>query len=1242
MSELSHPEDQEQTDILSQPLLSSVQFDLEKAIYLVIIILALMTRLWGIGDRVVSHDESLHTQYSYQYYNGDGYQHTPLMHGPTLFHATALSYWLLGDNDTSARIPVAIIGAMLVVMPYFLRNWIGKAGAIVASILLLISPYITYYSRYIRHDIYIIFAAVIVFIAIQYYLRKRKDKYVWWFALGLGLMFTTMETSYIYVAIFGSFLALSLSFKIVTSEWFRDLWPDVRRPLALVVLALAIFLIGFGGQRFVPGVLADTTLATEVVTDEGFAANPDEVLATEAEGEQKSGTETIFRWLQIGGLMILAAGLFLTANSMRPFIDEYPEFDLVVLFTTLTLPTATAFLIVLAGGDPLAYSFNTCQLAGLETMSPAQIFFSRLFDATCLSSFLSSAVTLSAALLIITLVVSVLVGLWWNRRRWVIAAVIFHGIFLLLFSSFFTNPSGWASGMVGSLGYWLEQQAVQRANQPLYYYFFVLPLYEFLPLLLTLLAARLWAKKHRLQAILDYWIIVGLVALLAYSLSNWFFNRQALDPESISRLPGIVVGTTIFIAGGLLYWYLYRRKQTAVEQEPQDGKRGLISIDELFGFVPYLIWWVLGTWLIYGLAGEKMAWLSTHFIFPMIVLGGWYINEKLVTANLGELLSRRFALLVALTALFIFAIGLVLSPIILGQIDLGSQQTSALNSVGRLLGSLILAAILFYLLRRVGQPVESGTRKRAWLIAILGLLVLLTIRFNYMASFPNADYVTEYLVYAHGAPATKSEIMSQLNELSMRLNGDKSIKVAFDNDSSWPFTWYLRDFPNRIYFGENPGRNITEAPVVIVGSQNWGKVEPLLGDDYEERTYTFLWWPMEEYRNLSWNAILGDPSVEPDLRRGIGNPEVRRAIWDIFFYRDYENYGNVFGGNYTPGQWPLRHELRMFIRKDTLATLWDHGIEAFAAEPAVDPYAENQFEILPTLVIGTVGSGDGQLLQPRNMVVGPDGLLYVADSGNHRIQVFDNAGNFVRSWGEFGSNPGQLNEPWGLAVDDEFVYVADTWNHRLQKFTQQGELVGVIGQSGSPVEGQVGGGLFFGPRDVVILPDGNLLVTDTGNHRLQIIDKEGNFVQALGSQGTFPGQFSEPVGVDVGSDGSLYITDTWNGRIQNFGPDYLPSNEWPVDAWFGESINNKPYIAVGADDHIYVTDPEGYRVLIFDGSGQYIGRFGQFSNDLDGFALPNGIAIDDEGNVYVADAGNNRILAFSPDMINLSTGSIEQ
>ncbi|MDX1615496.1 MAG: TIGR03663 family protein, partial [Candidatus Promineifilaceae bacterium] len=980
--------------LLDRPLAFALRLDWEKILYGAIILLSLITRLAGVGDRVVSHDESLHTQYSFQYYNGDGYQHTALMHGPTLFHITALSYWLFGVSDTAARIPVALVGTILVILPYFLKDWIGRYGALFASVLLLISPYISYYSRYIRHDIYVITAASLTFIAVLHYLTERKEKYLWWFAIGLALMFTTMETAYIYVAIFGSYLILALIFRTVTADWFSAQFEQVRVPLAVVALALLMIAGGFLGQRLEREVGEGAMATPATITEEGFAADPDEMLDEAAAVEEVSPLETAMRWLLVSGLFVLGGGLLLLAFRVRPNLDKLPEFDLVVLTATLTLPTASAFLVTLIGADPLAYSTGACQIVGQETLSAFRLFFARITDATCRTDFLASDALVTTGFLVTTLVISVLVGLWWHRRRFLIAAAIFHGIFLLLFTSMFSNPGGWVSGMVGSLGYWLDQQEVQRANQPTYFYLIVLPLYEFLPLLLTLAAARLWARSARVGKVIGYWLLVTLSTLFAYSFSNWLVNRTLTDPEEHSRVTGMIVGGVVLVLSAV-YWFFVRRRQLHRHYNLSRGWRSLTSVNSLIGIIPYLLWWFIASWIIYSLAGEKMAWLSSHFIMPMVLLAGWYFNRKVETGNQSQLFSRKFLIVTLLAVASLVALFLALLPVLLGQVTLGGQQFSNLNMLGRVLGALLVAAGAYFWFSRAASDLESRTKRRAWLFAGIGLLALLTIRFSYMANFLNADYVTEYLVYAHGAPATKSQVLDQLEELSMRLHGDKSIRVAYDNDSSWPMTWYLRDYPSRIYYGENPGRNITDAPVVIAGSQNWAKVEPLLGDDYDSKTYTFLWWPMEQYRNISWNALLGDPTVEPDERRGLGDPGVRQALWDIFFYRDYEKYGEVFGGNYSIGQWPLRHELRMYIRKDTLATIWDHGVRAAAIEPPIDPYAANVLERLPERVL-SAGAEDGTpLQQPRNMATAADGTTFVADSGNHRVVVYDAAGQFI-------------------------------------------------------------------------------------------------------------------------------------------------------------------------------------------------------------------------------------------------------
>ena len=146
--------------------------------------------------------------------------------------------------------------------------------------------------------------------------------------------------------------------------------------------------------------------------------------------------------------------------------------------------------------------------------------------------------------------------------------------------------------------------------------------------------------------------------------------------------------------------------------------------------------------------------------------------------------------------------------ILLGVVQLGDQQIGNLQSIGRLLGLILVAGLVTFFWQRLYRHTDKSLRNRVTVLSFFILLSLLTIRFTYMANFPNADYTTEFMVYAHGAPATKSVVLDQVEELSMRLNGDKGIKVAFDSDVSWPLTWYLREYPNRVFFGDNPTQDL--------------------------------------------------------------------------------------------------------------------------------------------------------------------------------------------------------------------------------------------------------------------------------------------------------------------------------------------------------------------------------------------------------------------------------------------------
>ncbi|MGB1251069.1 MAG: flippase activity-associated protein Agl23 [Candidatus Promineifilaceae bacterium] len=1267
--------EQEQIDWLDKPLSVAIQIDWEKALYIAFIVIAIVSRFYGLGDRVVSHDESLHTQYSYQFYIGDGYTHTPLMHGPFLFHVTAASYWLFGDGDFAARIPVALFGVLMVVLPYFMRDWIGRKGALFASFMLLISPYLTYYSRYIRHDIYVIVWAMIIFIATLYYLRERQDKYLWWIAAAIAMMYNTKEVSFIYVAIFGSFLIVRLLAKLFVDVDFRQNLSALMRPM--LMLGGSIILVGVGG-----------IISLASGGEEGEVEAAVEAVASTME---RTGDLILF-----SGMILVGVALFLAVRAVRTQLERYAEYDLIMLYATLLLPTLSALLISQLGLDPRSYTLNSCQLPGEAEMTSAQVFFGRLISATCWSSFFSSSIVGATLVTLVMLVLGLVVGWWWGGRRFLVPAIIFHALFAFFYTSVFTNTGGWYSGMVGSLAYWLDQQEVARGGQPPFYYLIVTPLYEFLPILFSFFAMQLWLAQRKLKPYVSFIVGALLITYLNYSFVSWLFTRvtatntigssgavliavfiigaialrgyvltqadapswaqsladgmswvayaalltaaanylpfnslsiDTITPPSLlsNRLTWIRVGTvvpTLAICG--YYWlFIYLPRADVAQTEETWAER--LDADDLFGFVPHVVWWTVLTWIAYSWAGEKMPWLSTHIAVPTILLAGYYFGQKLKNVSYAEFFNGRQLALLGM-AMGLLLIGFITVQTLLLEVQFGDQSLGALQNVGAFFGRIASLIALIFVWRYLRQNSPNAQRQRAWILATFLLLSLLTIRFTYMANYVNGDSSNEFLVYAHGHPATKQQVLRQLEELSTRLEGDKSVRVSFDNKSSWPYYWYLRDYTNQHFFGETPDASITDSPVILAGSDKWEQIDNIVRDDYVVETYSYIWWPMEEYRNVSWTSVLG--IEEGEQQRGLGSQDVRQALWDIFFYRDYEQYEATFGGTYTTGQWPLRSDLRMYIRRDVLGTLWDSGLTANTYRPAVDPYAAGEVFPAAEITFGESGSAEGQLLNPRNVAVADDGRVYVADTGNHRIQVFNTDGSAAFTIGEFGSEPGQINEPWGLTTDANFLYVADTWNGRIQKFTLDGDFVMTFGRFEIPAEGSLGELQFYGPRSIDV-HDGQLYIMDTGNHRVQIVDTEGNYISQVGSKGFTLGQFSEPVGLAIDDKGFIYVAEAWNRRIQQLNEQLVGFFEWEVDAWEGNSLDNKPYIALDeSNGRVYVTDPEGHQVLIFNTIGEYLGRFGRFGTDSQSFNLPTGIAVDNDGNVYVVDSANNRVEKF--------------
>jgi sugar lactone lactonase YvrE len=178
---------------------------------------------------------------------------------------------------------------------------------------------------------------------------------------------------------------------------------------------------------------------------------------------------------------------------------------------------------------------------------------------------------------------------------------------------------------------------------------------------------------------------------------------------------------------------------------------------------------------------------------------------------------------------------------------------------------------------------------------------------------------------------------------------------------------------------------------------------------------------------------------------------------------------------------------------------------------------------------GVHGTNAGQLAFPRAIAANSRGELWVSEYGlRERVQCFSSGDKqLIRSVGQAGHGPGEFDRPEGLGMDtSDRLYVADSCNHRIQVFSPEGRRLRSYGTPGT------GAGQMSYPYDVRIDAQGYQFVCEFGNSRIQVFDAQDRWVETIGGPGSLPGRFNNPWAIALDSKGNLYVADSGNHRVQ--------------------------------------------------------------------------------------------------------------
>ncbi|NJN19671.1 MAG: TIGR03663 family protein [Oscillochloris sp.] len=1127
----------------------------EIAAYIAIIALSMFAHLWGLDRMAMHHDESIHAWSSWRLYTGAGgfncwsgldengqarggitaptYCYDPVYHGPTLYYFTALSYFIFGDGDAQARLPMAISGILLTASAWWLRPYLGRAGALAAALLLAFSPSLLYYTRFARHDGLMVLWELWMLIGVFRWLDTGRAGWLYLTAASIALAIGTHELYYILFFIFGIFVLMRL---ISESRFSRYLNIGL---LGLIGFCLVLMVINpplpigrglyLGEKAFL--------IASAVLL--GWLCqrlwDPRPLLTDQLRELWFERRSTV--WVALG----ILGGLYLVMYST---FFAYPRGAIDGLYAGLSYWLGSQqeyargdqpwyyYLIQLPLYEPLAVICGIGMVGAMITAVTRRFLADRR-DRTAVAANPETNENPPESAADDVPAVGV------TPATPEVAALKPWDLFPLLMVFWFFTATivfSWA----GEKMPWLVVHMALPGN--------LLAAWVIGKLFNTIAAhTRETSQGDPTQSRPSVWLVPVATSLVvvALAVAFWRFAQPGSGQGAQSNLlQGLV---PLLIAGGLIYGLLTLAAHL--------GNRVVLAAAGITLAVMVGAYTLRASWMVVyqhpDTPVELLIYTQTAPDVPRYVAD---IRELAVNLTRGSRSPQDVT-------------GGLSMPVFVDSGDASGDGSLAWPLQWYLRDFRNLA----WTKRDDYQTNPSPSSFEVQMPDGSTALAPVVLLYKPHVTEPVRDVLSQHYVQPYGPTGVFNWWFPEGDKCSPDSPGYKRFYYS---------TWTRPEDVSSD--GSNPcGRDITAELPGPFAPLLWPFQSENLGTLYNFLVYRELPYPLQpggremevwlrsdlaggfadgtttgsaapQLRLVAQQAITlpadaaGPTGITTDTQGNLyiadtGTHRVLIYGSDGELIRTLGGFGNQSGQFYEPRGLAVDAQGNLYV-----ADTWNARIVKFDPEGRVlASWGSGDQDLadgrIATITDGTIAGNQANplgLFGPRGVAVDNQGNVYIADTGNKRIVVTDSEGNYLYQWGSAGTELGQFNEPTNVAVDAQGqVYVADTWNGRVQIFGPDGSgQVGPIPIITWNVAGWRPN--TYDDPSIASSPEGDVYVSVPSRQQVVAANMRGDTLLRWGGGGNDLASLNAPSGMAIAPDGSVWVADRTSRQVLRF---VLPS-----------------------------------------------------------------------------------------------------